>query len=171
MALFLGFLWVGLCGFGGVLPWARRMVVEQRRWMSGPDFTDILALCQFLPGPNIINVSVALGSRFWGVGGALAAFTGLMAAPMVVVLLLGVIYERYAGVPAVQHLFIGLASAASGLVLGTSLKIAAPLRTSPIGIALAVVAFAAVAVFRLPLLPTLLVLAPASVLIAWRFPV
>ena len=125
-ALFVGFLLVGLCGFGGVLPWARRMVVEQRRWMSATDFTDLLALCQFLPGPNVINVSVALGQRFFGLSGAIAAFVGLMAAPMVVVILLGLIYTRFADVPAVRHLFVGLAAAASGLVLATSLKIAAP---------------------------------------------
>ena len=166
-ALFLGFLLVGLCGFGGVLPWARRMVVEQRRWMSAADFTDLLALCQFLPGPNVINVSVALGQRFHGLSGACAAFLGLMAAPMVVVILLGLLYTRYADVAAVRHLFVGLAAAASGLVLATSLKIAAPLRHSAVGIVLAVIAFAAVAVLRLPLLPTLLVLAPASVLVGW----
>ena len=167
-ALFTGFFLVGICGFGGVLPWARRMIVEQRRWLSAADFTDLLALCQFLPGPNIINVSVAIGSRFCGVGGALAAFCGLMVAPMVIVIVLGIIYARYADVPAVQHLFLGLAAAASGLVLATSLKIAAPLRSSPVGIVLAVVAFVAVAVLRLPLLPILLVMAPVSILIGWR---
>jgi len=65
-ALFAGFFSIGICGFGGVLPWARRMIVEQRRWLTAAEFTDLLALCQFLPGPNIINLSVALGSRFRG---------------------------------------------------------------------------------------------------------
>ena len=91
--IFSGFLSVGIIGFGGVLPWARRMIVEQRRWLTPAEFTDMLGLCQFLPGPNVINISVALGGRFHGPLGSLSAFTGLMAAPMAIVLTLVVIYE------------------------------------------------------------------------------
>ena len=83
--LFVGFLTIGLLGLGGVLPWARRMMVEQRRWLTGPEFTDLLALCQFLPGPNIVNMSVALGNRYRGVRGAVAAISGLLLAPVVIV--------------------------------------------------------------------------------------
>src|SRR4051794_770443 len=95
-ALFLGFFVVGLCGFGGVLPWARRMVVEQRRLMAAAEFTDLLGLCQFLPGGNIMNVTIALGARFHGVLGATAAFLGLMTAPVAIVIGLGAIYNDYA---------------------------------------------------------------------------
>ena len=87
-ALFWGFLSIGVIGFGGVLPWARRMMVEQRRWLTPAEFTDLLGLCQFLPGPNIVNLSVALGSRFRGVPGAVAAVVGLISLPMVIVFLL-----------------------------------------------------------------------------------
>src|SRR5690349_2770346 len=99
LALFLGFLSVGLFGFGGVLPWARRMVVEQRRWMTAAEFTDMLGLCQFLPGGNIMNVTIALGARFHGAAGAATAFVGLMAAPVAIVIALGVIYDRFAELP------------------------------------------------------------------------
>src|SRR5262245_53757391 len=95
--LFRGFLILGLTGFGGVLPLARHMVVDQRRWMTGAEFTELLSLCQFLPGGNIINLSVAIGLRFRGIRGAIAALVGLIAAPIVVVLVLGVIYARYSG--------------------------------------------------------------------------
>ena len=121
-ALFGGFFSIGICGFGGTLPWARRMVVEQRGWLAASEFTDLLALCQFLPGPNIVNFAVCLGARFRG-----------------------------------------LAAAASGLVLATALQIAAPLRGRALGLAVAGVALLAIAVLRLPLLPTMLVLAPLSV--------
>ena len=87
--LFLGFLSVGMYGFGGVLPWARRMVVEQRRWLTAAEFTDMLGLCQFLPGGNIMNVTIALGARFHGAAGAVTAFTGLMAAPFATVIAAG----------------------------------------------------------------------------------
>ncbi|MBV8576720.1 MAG: chromate transporter, partial [Acetobacteraceae bacterium] len=93
-ALFSGFFSTGISGFGGTLPWARRMLVEQRRWLTGPEFTDTLALCQFLPGPNVVNLSIAVGARFQGAAGALAAITGLLAAPVAIVIVLGVIYAR-----------------------------------------------------------------------------
>ena len=167
-ALFRGFFEVGILGFGGVLPLARRMVVEQRRWMDGPAFTDLLALCQFLPGGNIINMSAAVGLRFRGPVGACAALAGLMAAPMVVVILLGLIYARYEHEPIVRRLFAGLAAAAAGLVLAISCKIAWGLRGKPLGIAVAVLCFVAIAVLRLPLLSTMVVMAPLGILLAWR---
>lgn len=165
-ALFAGFLSIGVCGFGGVLPWARRMIVEQRRWLSPAEFSDLLGLCQFLPGPNVINLSVALGARFRGVGGAIAAFSGLMAAPMAIVITLGFIYGRYAEVPAVRHAFTALAAASSALVLATALKIAAPLRSRPVGLVIAGATFVGVAVVRFPLPLVLAVLAPVSILLA-----
>jgi chromate transporter len=167
--LFAGFFLVGLCGFGGVLPWARRMVVEQRRWVSAAEFTDILGLCQFLPGGNIMNLTIALGARFHGPVGSVTAFLGLMAAPVGVVIALGVVYDRYADLPTVRNAFAGLAAAASALVLANALKIAAPLWGRPLGIALATLTFVAIAVLRLPLPPALPVLAAVSTLLLWRF--
>jgi chromate transporter len=161
--LFAGFLFTGLSGFGGVLPWARRMVVEQRRWLSGPEFTDLLALCQFLPGPNVLNLAVTIGARFAGTTGAIVASLGLMAAPMVIVIVLGMIHARYGHLAWVEHGFGGLAAAASGLVLSMAVKISAPLRTRPAGAAMAAVTFLAIAVLRVPLLPAMLLLAPVSV--------
>ena len=153
-------------GFGGVLPWARRMVVEQRGWLTAAEFTDLLALCQFLPGPNIVNFSVALGSRFQGVRGALSALVGLLAAPCAIVIALGMVYARYGGLPPVRRAFVGLAAAAAGLIVANAVKIAWPLRTRLRPVLVALTAFAALAVLRLPLLPTLLVLAPLSILVA-----
>jgi chromate transporter len=168
-ALFLGFLSVGMFGFGGVLPWARRMVVEQKRWITATEFTDMLGLCQFLPGGNIMNLSVAVGLRFRGWRGALAAIVGLVAAPCAIVVGLAILYDRFFQDPIVAKVFAGLGAAAAGLLIAVSIKLAAPLRTRPSAAVMALVCFAAVAVFRFPLLPTMLVLAPASVLVARRF--
>jgi len=168
-ALFLGFLSVGMFGFGGVLPWARRMVVEQKRWMTATEFTDMLGLCQFLPGGNIMNLTIALGARFHGAAGSVAAFVGLMAGPVATVIALGVVYDRYGQLPTVRHAFAGLAAAASALVLANALKIAEPLRTNPIGIAVALLTFVAIAILRLPLPPVLPVMAAASTVLMWRF--
>jgi chromate transporter len=162
-ALFLGFLEVGLLGFGGVLPFARRMIVEQRRWLTAAEFTDLLALCQFLPGPNICNMTIALGRRYHGVAGALASILGLMGAPVTIAVGLGVIYGRYGALPAVAHGFAGLAAAASGLVLATAVKVGTPLWGRVVGLTVAAAAFVAIALLRTPLLPTMLVLAPVSI--------
>src|SRR5271170_6526978 len=80
--LFMGFLFVGLRGFGGVLPWARQMIIEERHWLTEEEFTELYSLCNLLPGPNIVNVSIALGARFQGWAGSIAAFSGLMTAPL-----------------------------------------------------------------------------------------
>jgi chromate transporter len=169
LQLFLGFLSVGMYGFGGVLPWARRMVVEQKRWLSASEFTDMLGLCQFLPGGNVMNVTIALGARFYGALGAVTAFIGLMAAPFTIVILLGVVYDRFGDLPAVRHGFAGLAAVATALVLSTALRIAAPLRNRPFGIGVALTTFVAIAVLRLPLPPVLPVMAAISTLLVWRF--
>jgi len=166
--LFRGFFGIGIVGFGGVLPWARRMIVEQRGWLSAAEFLDLLALCQFLPGPNIVNLTVALGSRYRGVPGALAGLAGLLAAPVAIVLTLGGLYEQYGGLPVVQHAFAGLAAAASGLVVALACRIAWPLRARPLGVAIAIVAFIALAIGRLPMLPTMAALAPVSILLHRR---
>ena len=167
-ALFSGFFGIGILGFGGVLPWARRMMVEQRGWLSPTEFNDLLALCQFLPGPNIVNMAVAIGDRYRGIAGSAACLTGLLAAPMAIVILLGGVYDRYGHLPVVAHAFGGLAAAASGLVVAMAVKIAAPLRGEWLAVLVAVVAFIAIAVLRLPLLPTMLTLAPLSILLRWR---
>lgn len=166
-ALFLGFLGLGLTGFGGVLPLARTMIVERRQWLTAEEFTDLLGLCQFLPGGNIINLSVAIGLKFHGLAGALASILGLIAFPSIIVIGLGVIAEHLQGDPHVQHMFAGLAAAAAGLLVSMAVKIAWPLRRRPEGIVIAVACFVAIAVLRLPLLPTMLTLAPLSILATW----
>jgi chromate transporter len=168
--LFIGFLMLGLIGFGGVLPLARSMLVEQRRWLSSEQFTELLGLCQFLPGGNVINLSVAVGMEFRGVRGALCALLGLICAPTAIVVGLGVIYARYQNDPHVQHVFAGLAAAAAGLLLSTGLKMLLPLRGKWLSLMIVGVALVAIAWLRLPLLPTMLVLAPLSILLIWRKP-
>jgi chromate transporter len=167
-ALFLGFLGLGLTGFGGVLPLARRMIVERQRWLTASEFTELLGLCQFLPGGNIFNLSVAIGLRYRGVPGALASLIGLIAAPTAIVIALGALYARFQNDPHLRHLFAGLAAAAAGLLVATGLKMAAPLARKPIALVIVAAFFTAIAVLRLPLLPTMLVLAPVSVLATWK---
>jgi chromate transporter len=163
--LFLGFLGISLSGFGGVLPWARRMLVERRGWLDEREFAEALALCQFLPGPNIINMSIIVGSRFRGVAGALAAFAGLVGVPLLIMMACGALYVRFGDVAALRGALAGLAAGAAGLIVAMAAKMAAPLvregRVPALLFALA--AFAAVGLLRLPLYWVVLVLAPLSV--------
>ncbi|MFJ9532947.1 chromate transporter [Herbaspirillum sp. NPDC101396] len=167
--LFLGFLGLGMTAFGGALPLAHRMVVERHRWLTEAEFVELLGLCQFLPGGNIINLSVALGMRFRGVKGALAAIFGLIAVPSMVVVMLGILYQHYQHDPLIKHLFAGLAAAASGLLIQMAVKIALPLRKNLVLAGLATICFIAIAWLRVPLLWTMLVMTPVSVLVTAKF--
>ncbi|CAM3458319.1 chromate transporter [Rouxiella silvae] len=166
--LFIGFFMLGLTGFGGVLPMARRMIVEKKNWLSGDEFTELLGLCQFLPGGNIINLSVALGNEFQGLKGALAAILGLICAPTAIVVGLGLVYARYQNDVVVEHLFAGLAAGAAGLLLSTGIKMLLPLRGKWLQLAIVTLGVIAIAVLRLPMLSVMLVLAPISILLFWR---
>jgi chromate transporter len=167
-ALFVAFLGVGVSGFGGVLPFVRRMLVERRRWLTETEFTEVLALAQFLPGPNVVNVAIIVGRRFRGPAGAVAAAFGLMLLPVVVVLMLAALYAEFAQVAAVRGATRAVSAAASGLVLAVALKMARPLVATPWRVAVGVVVFVAIGLLRLPLLGVLAVLMPLSVGIAWR---
>ena len=166
--IFMGFLGLGLTSFGGALPLARRTIVDQRHWLTAAEFTDLLGLCQFLPGGNVINLSVALGMRFRGLRGALAGILGLIAGPSLVVIALGVLYEHTQNDPHIKHLFAGLAAAAAGLLVAMAVKILMPLRHDLRAAAIAALGFVAIALLRFPLLPTMLVLTPLSIFLASR---
>jgi chromate transporter len=166
--LFLGFMEIGLSGFGGVLPWARRIIVERRGWIDSEEFTAMLGLCQFLPGPNVVNLSVVIGARFRGPAGALTAVLGMLAAPFVIVVGLGALYTRFGDLPGVQAVLRGMSAVAAGLIIAMGLRMAADLRRRPLAILLAVATFVAVALVRLPLPLVMLVLAPLGVAIAAR---
>jgi chromate transporter len=171
-ALFYGFLGLGLMSFGGTLPLARRMIVEDRRWLSSEEFTEVLGLCQFLPGGNIMNTAVAVGHRFRGAAGSAAALLGLMAAPTAVVIGLDTIYDRFSHVPSVQHVFAGLAAGAAGLLVAMAASMAKTLWQRARGrlwltVCLTLACFAAIALLRLPLLPTMVSLAILSTALHW----
>jgi len=165
--LFFGFLKIGLSGFGGVMPFARRMIVDQRRWLTELEFLDVVSLSQFLPGPNIVNVSIIIGRRFDGVPGALAACAGLILMPLVIVLALAALYAQFADVDAVRGACSAISSSASGLIVATAIKLARPLKAYAWQMAVCAVAFVAIALLRVPLLWLLAALCPVSIAIAW----
>lgn len=167
--LFLGFWGLSMMAFGGALPLAHRMIVERKRWVSEAEFTELLGLCQFLPGGNIINLAVALGMRFRGVRGVIAALFGLLVIPSLIVILLSLFYQHYQNDPAIKHMFAGLAAAAAGLLIRMAVKLAVPLKGDMVKILMALSCFVAIAILRVPLLWTMLVLTPVSIWVCKRW--
>ncbi|BBB62131.1 hypothetical protein UNDKW_3858 [Undibacterium sp. KW1] len=122
--LFLVFSKIAMTGFGGVMPFAYRALVEQYRWLTAEEFARYLALSQVLPGPTICNVALMIGKRYAGIPGALAAMAGLIIAPFLLVIALGVAYQRFGKLAVVQDALTGMTAVAAGLVLSTALKMA-----------------------------------------------
>lgn len=169
--LFVTFTLLALQGFGGVLAVAQRVLCEQKRWLTREQFVEILAVGQVLPGPNICNVSLMIGDRFFGWRGAFAALAGMLAVPAVLVLLLTAAYAEFAYLPAVTGALTGMGAVSAGLISGTALKLVGALRTNPMRIPvctlLGAMTFAAVAWLRWPLVWVLLGLGLAGWAFAW----
>ena len=160
---------VSVAAFGGALPWSRRMLVERKRWMTSDEFNETFALCQFLPGPNTINFSVVFGQRFGGALGALAALIGLLGPPLLIVMVLAVLYERYGDLETLGHILAGIASAAAGLLIASVAKMATPMfmqrwNSGPV---IAILAFIGVAIIGWPLPLLFIGLAPISIALVW----
>ena len=167
-ALFSAFLRITLSGFGGTLPWARRTLVDERHWLTDREFVDALSLCQFLPGPNVVNLSIVVGRQFRGVLGALSAVAGLVVAPFLIVLGLGILYARYGRLPEIDRILGGISAAAAGLVWAMGLQMAGTFARIPRAVIFAAMAAVATGLLRWPILPVIAVLAPLSVVAAWR---
>jgi len=167
--LFVAFAKMSLAGFGGVLVWARRGIVDQHRWMTAEEFNETFALCHFLPGPNIVNLSVVFGSRFRGVAGGIAAFAGLVGPPMVIATILAALYARYGEIDALRRILAGVSCAAVGLLIAVVFKMMMPLikKRDAVGLAALVAVFIAIGLLRLPLQAVLLVAIPLSLAITW----
>lgn len=165
--LFLEFARMGLTGFGGVLPFVRRAVVERNRWLGDREFVELLSVGQVLPGPNVVNLALMLGMRFAGLRGALAAFAGLVLVPMTGVLLLMLLYEHYRDVAAVQRMLTGMSAVAAGLILATAIRLGQSQPRSARNLLLAAAAFVAIGLLRWPLVPVMLVLVPLGIGLEW----
>jgi chromate transporter len=170
--LFITFTLLALQGFGGVLAVTQRELCERKRWLTHAQFIEILSIGQVLPGPNVVNVALIIGDRYFGWRGAFSALAGMMTLPLVIVLVLTATYVEFAQVAAVAGALRGMAAVAAGLIIGTALRLAGSLRGTPIGgfaaVALAAAAFVAVALLRWPLIWVLLALGSLGMAVAWR---
>ncbi|KJC46050.1 chromate transporter [Bradyrhizobium sp. LTSP849] len=165
LALFMAFARMSLAGFGGVLVFARRAIVEQHRWMTADEFNETFALCHFLPGPNIVNLSMVFGSRLRGIAGGIAAFAGLLLPPTLIMTVLAIIYAHFGDVDVLRRSLAGISCAAVGLLIAVVFRMMTPLlkRMDAVGLILMLAVFTAIGVIRLPLQVVLLVAIPLSV--------
>lgn len=167
LALFLAFSQLALSGFGGVLPWAHRTLVERKGWLTQREFVDTLAMGQLLPGPNIGNMAVMIGYRFAGYAGAAAAFAGLVGGPFLIMIAAGILYRNYGTLPLVQQALSGMSAVAAGLVLATGLKMTATLKRNWRPWLFLALSLAGVGALRWPLLAVVGGLAPFAIAAAW----
>jgi chromate transporter len=167
--LFIAFAKMSLAGFGGVLVWARRGIVDQHKWMTADEFNETFALCHFLPGPNIVNLTFVFGSRLRGIPGAVAAFSGLVGPPALIMVVMGMLYHRYGEIDALRRILSGIACAAIGLMLAVVFRMMTPLlkRRDVVGLLVMAAVFVAIGILRLPLAAVLLVAIPISILITY----
>src|SRR6202048_3712129 len=168
-ALFVAFAKISLAGFGGVLVWARRGIVDQHKWMTADEFNETYALCHFLPGPNVVNLSVVFGSRFRGIPGGIAAFAGLLGPPAVVATVMAALYAHFGEIDALRRILAGVSCAAVGLLISAVFRMMMPLikRRDLVGLVLLAAVFIAIGLLRLPLSAVLLVAFPLSIAITF----
>jgi chromate transporter len=156
-AIFLAFLKIGLCGFGGVATWARRILVEERAWLSEHEYAELLGVASILPGANTVNIAVLLGDRYRGFTGSLSALAGLLLMPLVIVFGITALYERFSIIADVKNAVAGAAAATAGLVIGTALRMMQNLKPDLIALLSGGAIFVAVGLLRTPLAISLVV--------------
>lgn len=170
--LFLSFTILALQGFGGVLAVVQRELVERKRWLTQEEFIEDWAVAQLMPGPNVVNMALMIGARYFGLPGALAALAGMLIMPMIVLLLLALVYTQYASHPMMIGALRGMGAVAAGLITATGIKLASSLKNNPMGrltcAALAFCCFVAITVLRFPLVYVLLMVGGAGCVIVYR---
>jgi chromate transporter len=170
--LFVSFTLLALQGFGGVLAVVQHELVERKRWMTREEFLEEWAVAQIMPGPNVVNIALMIGGRYFGLPGALAALAGMLTVPLVVLLLLALIYAQFASHPGVAGALRGMGAVAAGLIAATGLKLISALKTNPLGLPLCLTlggtGFVAIALLRWPLAYTLLALGAVACTLTYR---
>ena len=170
--LFWSFTWLALQGFGGVLAVVQRELVEKKRWMTNDEFVEDWAVAQIMPGPNVVNLSIMIGERYFGWRGAVAALAGMLTFPLILVLAVAVVYAQFASQPAGAGAGRGMGAVAAGLSAGMGLKLSSTLRKHPLGLAVCVGLVAltviAMAVLRWPLFWTLPSVGLLACVLTWR---
>ena len=155
-ALFAGFTWLAVQGFGGAAAVAFRELVERRRWLTAQEFAQDWAVAQLMPGPNAINLSLMVGDRFFGGRGAFASVAGMLCVPVIIAVSLATLYNHYAEYAMVSGALKAMGAVAAGLIIGTAIKLLTSIESTVLGnsttFGVALVTFIAVGLLRWPLI-------------------
>ncbi|HEY9460223.1 MAG TPA: chromate transporter [Paralcaligenes sp.] len=159
--LYTCFTWLAVQGFGGAAPVAQRELVERKHWLTQQEFLEDWAVAQIMPGPNVVNLSIMLGDRYFGLRGAMAALAGMISIPLLLVLAMTILYTEYSHYDVIVRALRSMGAVAAGLIIGTGFKLFSTLKSNPIGLpaasVLIVFTFVVVALLRWPLLVVLLI--------------
>ena len=159
---------IGLMSFGGALSgWMHREIVVRRQWIAEADFLSGVALGQIMPGANVANLSLYIGQRLRGGVGAVTALLGMLLPPMIVVLALGMLYDRVAGILWLHRFIDGVAAAAIGLTILVGIKAGRRVERRAGPVAILLLLFVTVGVLRWPMVPVVICVTPASIALAW----
>ena len=169
--LFLSFSSLAMQGFGGVLGVVQQELVEKKRWLSKEEFIEEWAVAQIMPGPNVVTLALMIGTRYFGLPGAVAAVGGMLVLPLLVLLLMALLYAEFGSRPEIAGMLRGMGAVAAGLIIGAALKLSNALKKNPLGlpvcIAFGVATFAGIALLRWPLIFVLLGVGPLACLLAF----
>jgi chromate transporter len=170
--LFWSFTILALQGFGGVLAVVQRELVEKKQWLTPEEFAQDWAVAQILPGPNVVNLSLMIGSRSFGFGGAMAAFAGILLIPLVLILILAALLANVADSVVAQGILRGMSAVSAGLISATGIKLMRTRKTNPMGEpaywVLAIMTFITIALWRWSLITVLLSVGVLACLWTWR---
>jgi chromate transporter len=166
--IFTAFALISLQAFGGALALIERTIVYRKRWLDPKEFLGLYAVSQVLPGPTGISFCVMLGDRFFGLRGAIAALSGFLLVPSVIVIAIASVFQQFQHVPQVQGALHGMGAAAVGLIITTALRMGRTLRGNRAGMVVAALSFGCVGLARLPVGTVVLSLGVLSVMWAWR---
>ena len=170
--LFWSMTWLALQGFGGVLAVVQRVLVDEKGWLTNEEFVEDWAVAQVLPGPNVVNLALMIGDRYFGLRGGLAALAGILTFPLLVVLVIAALFASVADLPMAQGALKGMGAVSAGLIAAVGLRLITALKvnvmSASVCIALAAITFIAIAVLRIPLVWVLLGLGSVATFWAYR---
>ena len=168
----MSFTWLALQGFGGVLAIVQRELVEKKKWLTPDEFIEDWAVAQVMPGPNVTNLSLMIGDRYFGLRGAVAAVAGMLAVPLVIIIALALLYAHFAANPQVAAALRGMGAVSGGLIAATGVKLIPQLRKHPLGfgacLATVALVFVLIGVLKIALGWVLLVVGGAACAATWR---
>lgn len=153
----------GLSFGGGAVAYLREYLVRQEGWLDDEGFLGAMEISETLPGLNAVNMAIIMGDNLRGAVGAAVAVIGMLLPGAIVVMALGILWQSNRANPNVKQFLLGIAAAAVGLLSAVTLQIGRRQFRQLPDIAVVIVTFAAVSLYKIPMYLVLLTVGPISV--------